>query len=174
MRRCSFRQRQGQVLDAWLAEPPPTFPFLKSQCQTARQKRRFHVFFQRNTTRAPMRREAAWPRVIGGGQPPSQTLKCRKIRFFCACVGDAFYPDSFTGNRGARTLYMGLATVAAALPRFNVAAAGAKAGKPAFPAQKSPAPFSKDRAIFEAHLASGGFSRRTHPPWRGYRWDKGW
>src|SRR5580698_8320994 len=51
----------------WLIEPPPTFPFLKSQCQTARRPRRFARQNSTITPRSRESREAAWARVIGAG-----------------------------------------------------------------------------------------------------------
>ena len=69
--------------------------------------RRFHVIFQRNTTRAT---DAARSGVGAGyrsGLPPSQTQKSGKNRFFSARCGWAFRPLRAGPAMPGDSLYMG-------------------------------------------------------------------
>ena len=47
-------------------EPPPTSPFLKSQCQRAAPRREQSVCQRRNTARKAFASRAVWARYIGG------------------------------------------------------------------------------------------------------------
>ena len=71
------------------AEPPPTFPFRKSQCQTARQTDVFTPFFN-ETPLSQLTSRSGVGAGYRSGLPPSQTLKWREKRFFCACCGWTF------------------------------------------------------------------------------------
>jgi hypothetical protein len=55
--------------DAMAIEPPPTFLFRKSQCQTARQNDVFTPLFNETPLAQRTLREAAWARVIGAASP---------------------------------------------------------------------------------------------------------
>ena len=70
----------------WLIEPPPTFPFLKSQCQTARRPTIFTSKYNGNTTFARKPRSS-----VGAGYRcgvrPCQTQKSPKKRFFSGACG---------------------------------------------------------------------------------------
>src|SRR5258708_28130933 len=63
---CSICLPREQALEAWQAEPPPTFPFLESQCQRAPHQRRVH-FASDGLPPAGIAPRAAWARVIWGG-----------------------------------------------------------------------------------------------------------
>jgi hypothetical protein len=60
---------KAEALDAMATEPPPTFPFRKSQCQTARQTDVFTSLFNETPLAQQTLREAAWARVIGAASP---------------------------------------------------------------------------------------------------------
>ena len=70
----------------WLIEPPPTFPFLKSQCQTARRPTIFTSKFNGNTACARKPRSS-----VGAGYrcgvSACQTQKSPKKRFFSGACG---------------------------------------------------------------------------------------
>src|ERR1700761_6446570 len=73
----------------WLIEPPPTFPFLKSQCQTAR---RATIFTSKLNGYTALRRK---PRSSVGagyrcGVPACQTQKSPEKRFFSGACGRPF------------------------------------------------------------------------------------
>src|SRR5579871_646780 len=63
-------------LPPWQAEPPPTFPFLESQCQRAPPRANFHSALD-GTPPARKAGEAAWARVICGRGPRSQIPKSK-------------------------------------------------------------------------------------------------
>jgi len=90
----------------WHAEPPPTFPFRKSQCQTARQTDVFTPFFN-ETPLSQLTSRSGVGAGYRSGLPPSQTLKSRKKRFFCTRCGWSFRPVSRGTHLSAGSLYMG-------------------------------------------------------------------
>src|ERR1700733_4427366 len=97
---------KAEALDAWHTEPPPTFPFRKSQCQTARQTDVFTPLFN-ETPLSQLTSRSGVGAGYRSGLPPSQTLKSRKKRFFCTCCGQAFPPVFRKARLSAGTLYMG-------------------------------------------------------------------
>lgn len=86
----------------WLIEPPPTFPFLKSQCQTARRATIFTSKLNGNTALRDKPRSS-----VGAGYrcgvPACQTLKSPKKRFFSGACGSPLGTQSRTRAR----LYIG-------------------------------------------------------------------
>ena len=90
----------------WHTEPPPTFPFRKSQCQTARQTDVFTPFFN-ETPLSQLTSRSGVGAGYRSGLPPRQTLKSRKKRFFCTCCGQAFPPVFCEARLSAGTLDMG-------------------------------------------------------------------
>ena len=82
-------------------------PLPKITMSNSPSNRRFHVTFQRNTTRAT---DAARSGVGAGyrsGIPPSQTLKSGEKRFFSARCGWTFRRVSGDPAIAAGSLYMG-------------------------------------------------------------------
>ena len=75
----------------WHTEPPPTFPFRKSQCQTARQTDVFTPLFN-ETPLSQLTSRSGVGAGYRSGLPPSQTLKSQQKRFFCARCGWTFPP----------------------------------------------------------------------------------
>ena len=86
----------------WLTEPPPTFPFLKSQCQTARRTTNLTSDFNDCTASQQQPRSS-----VGAGYRsevrPSQTLKSPKKRFFSGACGRPLRRQSLDKAR----LYVG-------------------------------------------------------------------
>ena len=124
---------KAEALDAWHTEPPPTFPFRKSQCQTARQTDVFTPLFN-ETPLSQLTSRSGVGAGYRSGLPPSQTLKSRKKRFFCACCGWTF-PLLFRSNYRVRRL-----SIYGASRKFQrvplilpLRKAGCSAKKPGFP-----------------------------------------
>jgi hypothetical protein len=74
----------------WHTEPPPTFPFRKSQCQTARQTDVFTPLFNETPLAQQTLRKAAWARVIGAASPQVKRKNRGKNAFFQAVVDGLF------------------------------------------------------------------------------------
>jgi len=84
---------KAEALDAMAIEPPPTFPFRKSQCQTARQNDVFTPLFNETPLAQRTLREAAWARVIGAASPQVKRKNRGKSAFFQAVVDGLFAAD---------------------------------------------------------------------------------
>ena len=97
---------KAEALDAWHTEPPPTFPFRKSQCQTARQTDVCTPFFN-ETPLSQLTSRSGVGAGYRSGLPPSQTLKSRKKRFFCTRCGRPFQAVFRGTHLTAASLYMG-------------------------------------------------------------------
>ena len=98
---------QGQALGRDGYRAAAHVPLPKITMSNSPSNRRFHVTFQRNTTRAT---DAARSGVGAGyrsGIPPSQTQKSGKKRFFSGRCGWAFRRVLRAPVIAAGTLYMG-------------------------------------------------------------------
>ena len=84
-----LRQSRSSGRDGRSA-PPPTFPFRKSQCQTARQIDVFTPIFNETPLAQRTLREAAWARVIGAASPQVKRQNRGKSAFFQAVVDGLF------------------------------------------------------------------------------------
>src|SRR3974390_3549576 len=67
-------------------EPPPTFPFLESQCQRAVSGTNFHHAREATPPARPLARRAAWARYIGGRLMPVKREISQNDGFFSAAV----------------------------------------------------------------------------------------
>src|ERR1700761_6673096 len=81
-----LRQSRSSGRDGYRAAAHVPLP--KITMSNSPSNRRFHVTFQRNTTRETYVREAAWARVIGAASPQVKRKNRRKNAFFPRAVDE--------------------------------------------------------------------------------------
>src|SRR5471032_2444033 len=83
MRRCSIVLHSSLRLNAMaIRKPPPTFPFLKSQCQTARRNDDFRVNLFGDTTSLHKQRSSVGAGYRRGSPAKSNPKTGKKSVFF--------------------------------------------------------------------------------------------
>ena len=165
---------KAEALDAWLPSRRPRSP---SENHNVKQpvKPTFSRLFSTKHHSRNLRPRSGVGAGYRSGIPPSQTLKWREKRFFCAHCGWTFPPIFRSHILGrAVSIYGASPGYQPRMVDFCCCAAPVAPQNGGFPGFRRARPGTKKRPAFEPGAFKSPINRCVRPPYGEDRWRKGW